>query len=327
LVSLVFYCFENLTIKITLLIKGLIVIAILTTPVLIVNIVSSGCPLYPSPILCTHLHWSVGSQEATQNSVIIRNWARWLGPTPENSNNWNWLIHWIPKSRDSVMLIIISILSSIIVLFLLKKHKIKGSYYILAIAYIGILFLMYKAPSTRFGLGYLLTLPSFVIALILELRITLGIPLLILFPFLLNFLIPGQWSSSIRPETIKVVAIIFFIIAFATFLIRKTNKQWICIPLLTTVLILSILVPNYYYLFKDTDLSLKSRLLVPTGIQSLTYPYDFENFYAVNFSYLKPKEGDQCWDSFLPCTPYLTHNSVKLRDSEQGFSQGFTLAN
>lgn len=325
LISLAFYCFEKATVKINLLIRGILVITVLVTPVLLVNVVSSGCPLYPSPTFCTDLSWSVGSQEASQNSAIIRDWARWLGPSPENSNNWNWLIHWLPRSKDSLFMIIASVLSSIIFLSIPKKSEIKGRYYILAIAYIGILFLMYKAPSTRFGLGYLLTLPSFVIALILEWKLSLGISLLMMFSFSINFLIVGQWSSPVNSEKIQFMMIIILIIVSIMAFFRKRSQQWIYIPLLTVILILSIIVPNQYYLFQDDESKLDSRLIIPMGIRSLVYPDDFQNSYAINFRYIKPRKGNQCWDSPLPCTPYLTHRNVRLRDEKKGLREGFTL--
>ena len=326
LISLIFYCFDNTRIQISLLVRGIIVGAVLTTPILLVNTVSSGCPLYPSPTFCTDLPWSVGSEQATQVSVIIRDWARWLGPTPENSSNWNWLMHWLPRSGHSLFLIITSILSSSVFLFIPRASETRGRLYIFMIALVGISFLMYKAPSTRFGLGYLMTLPSFTIALTIQSKLFLGMPLLMLFSFYNNFIIVGEsWASPLDKNTINVIILVFLIIVLAILFLRNNYQRWVQIPLLTMALILSVSVPSYHYLLQGYDSKVYSRLIVPMGIHSLVYPDQFEESYAVNFKYLKPKEGDQCWDAPLPCTPYLTYSNVKLSNNQKGFGEGFSL--
>lgn len=322
LVSLIFCCFENTKIKAALLVRGIIVSAVLITPILLVNTISSGCPLYPSPTFCTDLPWSVGSEQAIQLSIIIRDWARWLGPTPENSSNWNWLMHWFPRSGHSLFLIVTSILSSLMILFIPKASETKGKFYIFMIALVGIFFLMYKAPSTRFGFGYLLTLPSFAIALTLQSKSVIGIPLLMIFSFFNNFVIVGEsWASPLNPGIVNLMILVFSIITLTILFLRNSYQKWIQAPLLIMALILSVSIPSYRYLLQGYYL----RLMVPMGIHSLIYPDQFKESYAVNFRYLKPKEGDQCWDAPLPCTPYLTYSNVKLRNDKKGFGQGFSL--
>lgn len=71
--------------------------ALLAGPAIVANRVSSGCPLFPSPILCAATPSSVSPAEASKVSSIIANWARYGGPYPRNASLFDgmWIKTWI----------------------------------------------------------------------------------------------------------------------------------------------------------------------------------------------------------------------------------------
>ena len=72
-------------------------VALLLLPTLAHRFVVSGCPLYPSQVLCVEAPWSVGAKQAERLTRAIREWARWDGQRPEWANGWNWVVPWMTK--------------------------------------------------------------------------------------------------------------------------------------------------------------------------------------------------------------------------------------
>ncbi|HEX8118711.1 MAG TPA: hypothetical protein VF521_15655, partial [Pyrinomonadaceae bacterium] len=72
-------------------------VALLLLPTFAYGLVASGCPLFPSKLLCVEAPWSVGAGKAERLSRAVRDWARWDGRTPPRANSWNWVVPWLTK--------------------------------------------------------------------------------------------------------------------------------------------------------------------------------------------------------------------------------------
>jgi len=128
----------------------------------------SGCPLFPSGVLCLDLPWAFSSEEASNVSKIIREWARWGGATPADANWWNWLPDWSVRQLQATIQILLSVITLIVLIS--SKHQVldRDSLFILILGGVGITFMMVMAPDWRFGLGYLTVIPALGFALLLS---------------------------------------------------------------------------------------------------------------------------------------------------------------
>ena len=312
-IALMFYCFQHARFSLRNLYKGISVVALMLTPLLIVNLVSSGCPLYPSPTLCTNLSWSVGTDNAHAMSASIRDWARWVGPSPDNADDLNWLIRWIGLRKDATFLLVASLLSAIALCVSPKHSRLNGKNYVLAISLIGIIFMLYNAPDTRFGLGFLALLPSLVIASLIQSNLSLGMLLLLTFSLIFYILQPGMLDLGL----VFVLSTVVLYLGFLTvWLARQEQKiiQMILLPLLLSVMVL---LPHARQLLRSAP-NLPRALLPP----KMQIP-DLVEVEAENFTYYQPVERDQCWAAPLPCSPYLVDAGIRFRDPQRGIQSGF----
>jgi hypothetical protein len=108
--------------------------AILATAVLLAaNIVSSGCPLFPSPLGCTSTAWSVGSNTAATIQAAIREFAR------------------TSRHNQILPLTLVAALASAVCLMHSRTSFVR---HCLSISWIGIAFTLTVAPVPRYSLGY-----------------------------------------------------------------------------------------------------------------------------------------------------------------------------
>ncbi len=311
--SIVFYGFQSFPIKALRIAKGLAIAALIVMPLLLANLKSSGCPLYPSPLFCTTLPWSVGAEQADTMSALIQDWARWIGPIPENAEQVNWLVRWLTIQREATLLIGASLFSAAVLWFVPGQKKTYGKLALVALALMGIAFMLYKAPGTRFGLGFLAILPSLLIALVVQVRFALGIFLFLALCLIFYALQMNKLDGALMLLTSTMVLYLGFL---TVRLNQKENKpaQFILLPLLLAIVAL---FPTSPYL-RRTGENLQ-RVVLPPSVQVPT----FTRVEADNFVYYKPLESDQCWAAPIPCTPYLAGDDVRLRKIGLGLKGGF----
>ncbi|HEX7316881.1 MAG TPA: hypothetical protein VF297_23470 [Pyrinomonadaceae bacterium] len=72
-------------------------VALLLLPTVAHRFFVSGCPLYPSKVLCVDVPWSVGVRQAEHLTRVIRDWARWEGTGLTPADGWGWVVPWATK--------------------------------------------------------------------------------------------------------------------------------------------------------------------------------------------------------------------------------------
>jgi hypothetical protein len=280
------------------------------------GIIASGCPLYPSSLMCLDLPWSLGAKNAKAMSQIIQTWARWSGSPPVTANSWNWLWHWIQSEKQATFLIICSILSTIGITRTSKYVQVHGKNYALTLGGLGIAFMMYGAPSLRFGLGYLCILP----ALLMAVYCNVGSP----FMAIAVLVISGASNSwlgfsttglAILGATLIVSLVILLVIRFYR---ERVAKQLFLIFMFFLIGVIPL---------KSSLLNTNSKLylILPPQLQIPKHT-ELLNRQTNDIKYLVPQlisGEDQCWAAELPCTPNLTYEDIKLRDPEHGIGAGF----
>lgn len=268
----------------------------------VTGIVTSGCAFYPAQFLCTDAPWSLGSASAAAESRIIRDWARWGGLTPENATTWNWILPWFQTEKICAALISLSLLAALGLVTSRANIILKQKGYVIAIGLTGAAFMLYSAPTWRFGLGYLVVLPALAVAL----RANSYSPLLKGF---------HRMTHNFGAIGIIVAAAL----ALHVHVMPRPSYR-----LLDEAIAKGIVDDKDHPHF---------NLLFPPRIWNIGYVSNpttgkvdaFENTivqnHAGNIIYYRPEESDTCWDAPLPCSPAVLKN-IRLRQPPRGLSGG-----
>ena len=143
---------------------GSAVSLLLLSPLMSVSIMTSGCPLYPSSALCINVPWRVSTEVASRAIEIIRIWDHNFGDVPPGANRlflqfWEWL----KFAQFNVVMLLLLLLSVLVVVPTFKTANNQGIYgipWLFGCSFIGMIFIMVRAPMIRFGLGYFVMVPA-----------------------------------------------------------------------------------------------------------------------------------------------------------------------
>lgn len=134
---------------------------ILLVPYVIRNIILTGWPLYPIPILATSFSWTIPLDKVGGLFETIKAWAILPGESYSRMIGvpiWEWLPGWISRNSNSFELksfafsLVILLLFFTLKFFNIKKIKEKSGLFITLLAsFIGIVYLIISAPDFRFG--------------------------------------------------------------------------------------------------------------------------------------------------------------------------------
>ena len=204
-----------------------------------------------------------------------------------------------------VTLLIILTLFSTLFIFAVSRGKLRDrNGYIMALGLLGTAFMFYNAPTWRFGLGYLLVVPSLAVSVIQN-----------------RFNLRWQHSSGTMRQVVAAsligILVLFIlpsslILRYSHAMIDKTLQEYPRerpneIPF-------NILIPPgtwnmEYDMDKDTD-------------DIVAYPMILKKEQIGDISYYRSSDGETCWDAPLPCAPHILHG-VKLRYPAKGIAGGF----
>jgi hypothetical protein len=310
-VACIFYLF-NKRLNFRKAAAAFLIILLFLAPLAAGGFITSGCAFFPFHLFCADLPWSLGAIKAAAVSQIIKEWARWGGrPTPEDATSLNWIIPWFKSEIMCVFLLLLSVISIVISLFLSAKRKVVShNCHIMAIAIFGMAFMLYSSPTWRFGLGYLVILP----ALMLANNVKLCPPQFEIFPSIKrvnNFGVIGTVTAVLLILHIYIVPRSSF-----KLLDESVSKKWI----------ISDDNPHFNFLLPPRIWTIGAEMDEGTGAFVA-----FENVIirdsTEDFTYYRPDnpvKSDTCWDSPLPCAPDKLKD-VKLRDQIKGYAKGFKI--
>jgi hypothetical protein len=295
---------------------GIAISFLLLLPLLGFGVITSGCPLYPSSLMCLDLPWSLGAKNAREMSATIQDWARWSGQPPVTANSWNWLWHWSQSEREATFLIICSLLSTIGILRTLNNQQVRGQSYVLALGGLGIAFMMYGAPSLRFGLGYLCLLPT----LLMAAHCNIDSPFMARATLIISGL-TMCWLGLAKTglPILGATLIVYLVIWFYRHQLTQT------VFLIIIVVLIGIIPLKRYIDVKTQDINNNQLyLLVPPKMQMPNQAGLLnKQINDIKYVALDLTLGNQCWAVELPCTPSLTYENIKLRVPERGIGAGF----
>ena len=144
-------------------------------PLIVGNLITSGCPLYPGNVLCLDLPWTPSRSAIAQVAQGTHGWTTWYGTPPPGANPWLWSLGawWSSSSKEKITAIgiILALVSTLGVMgmgvigrsgFKLKTltHKLDfcPELWVSLMGVLGISFVMLTSPFFRFSVPYILTL-------------------------------------------------------------------------------------------------------------------------------------------------------------------------
>lgn len=149
---------------------GALTLSLLIFPLLSVSVVTSGCPLYPSSVLCLDVPWRLSAEQAQLATETIRGWDKWFGTPPSDQNRLLWQMwQWLTFARLNLLMLALLIVSALLSKFVIKaarRQGVMGTPWIAGLACLGMMFILLRAPMIRFGLGYFVIIPATAIALL-----------------------------------------------------------------------------------------------------------------------------------------------------------------
>jgi hypothetical protein len=142
---------------------------LLMTPVFAHSIIASGCPLYPSSLLCLDLPWSLSPEAVQETAKSTHEWMSWVSTPPPEIPRWLWAFwRWFHKSTTTRFMAFLLVVNSGCLVYLCKRKTIEaeqGKNWVMVLAVTGIVFFLATAPFFRFSLSYLILLPALSVTL------------------------------------------------------------------------------------------------------------------------------------------------------------------
>ncbi|MGB0562148.1 MAG: LIC_10190 family membrane protein [Spirulinaceae cyanobacterium] len=288
---------------------------------------TSGCPIFPATIGCLHqLPWAYDPERVRWVAKIIRDCARWLCPPepPEAYGLLDWLLPWLGQQKQAVFLFLVNWL--VVGGTMLKRPFFLNVRYwpLWLLTASGSLLVLLRSPSIRFGVIYLLILPTLWIAqlaaqqspwrflglwlvaltvnLWLGVSATLGI---LLTGLVLLSLLVWRYSSRLPP-----LGFVSLLVTLTTAITLRTS--WATHPYQMAWLLPPAIAPTH-------DVAIVSRTVNDIVYFTPDPDYRWERVEGVLML------EDRCWNAPLPCTVQLTYDNIRLRVPAQGIRGGFVL--
>jgi hypothetical protein len=286
------------------------IVSLIAVPIFVANIASSGCPVYPNPLLCMDVPWGVGKAAAQVIAIDIEDWGRWRDTAgPSSMHAGGWIVSWISQPDK---LVLISFCGVCLLGFVATRgwRANKSFLYVLGLALFGTAFLLVNAPNPRFGVGYFSLYPALLLGGVgPELARMAGRR-------------PSD-SAQFRGRTFLpyVLAGIAVLVAIEggirEFRIeRDIEASHLQMPADSAWSHRLFLPPAVASSSGDTVITKNRRL-------SRVWRLEVVTARSNGIDYNSPGDRDQCWGAALPCVPTPPEGGVRLRVPANGFRSGF----
>jgi hypothetical protein len=315
---------------------GLVIIA----PMIGYQIIASGCPMFPTGLMCLDVPWAVRPEEARSFTELILAWSRWNGPPPADANSFNWLWReWIFAGTTSKSLLLI--LASTIFLaagFVARRFtgilKLLGRW-LVALGIVALAFLLMTRASN------LLIVCVLILALATYRRQFAGKNWLLAIGLLgTALMIYGAPSLRFGVGYIAILLACFAVAhhealdrAARSITLRLTEYKPALLRQTTTVLALLLaaggLTIGLYRVVARTPAPRSETIAraedsrFPFLMPPRIYSAKVARLRLNDFDYYRPIESDQCWGTQLPCVAEDPRADIMLREPARGIAAGF----
>ena len=153
---------------------------LILSPMVLGNLITSGCPLFPSHTLCLNLPWTPTIATLDGAAITTHGWTTWHGTPPAGANPWLWSIgQWfMTSSKEKITALGIGLgllVASWMVIRSLMGQKTGqnirhrgGDLWVCGIGVVGLAFIMATSPFFRFSAPYIVVLLAIGMARLLD---------------------------------------------------------------------------------------------------------------------------------------------------------------
>jgi hypothetical protein len=265
---------------------------LILSPMVVGNLLTSGCPLYPGHVLCVPFPWSPAPASLESAAIITHGWTSWYGTPPPGANPWLWSLgQWfMSSSKEKItalgILVGLTIALGLAVKFLRKsgwrglvsRLDRQGEAWLCGMGVLGLAFVMATSPFFRFSAPYIVLLMAMGLARLL----TRILPLYRL----------KSKASSASPLSKPAIGLSLALVA-------------LCLGLESR----SLLIPPPMK-FSALWLQKETNGIVYRSPQSGDVKED------------KVPNKDMCWTAKIPCAYSIT-SDIYLRNPARGLAGGF----
>ncbi len=270
---------------------GSILLIGLLIPVVLYGQITAGCAFYPATTFCTDVPWTLIDQFETQILTPTVGWRSWFTDVPSDVLFLPWALQiWWQQSLMNKIMAVLMILSVCLFVYAVWRWKTKLLNSIAIVPILGLfgsLFIMALSPGIRFGLGYLLLIPTWLIA------------------ELLRAFSRTHWTLVSSSRAVNQ--------AYQNTFVRFSPGTVLLFFAALGVTI-SCFNPN-----------IQSRLLWPLPLPRVTVVSaqvnDVQYVYSADFLI-----NSLCWNAEIPCSLGPLEVDIQLRRPEDGLAGGFEYA-
>jgi hypothetical protein len=286
------------------------IVSLIAVPMFVANVTSSGCPVYPNPLLCMDVPWGVGKAVAQLITIDIGDWGRWRDAAgPSGMHAGGWIVSWISQPDKLVLILFCGV--CLLGFVATRGWRANRSFlYVLGLALVGTAFLLVNAPNPRFGVGYFSLYPALLLGGVGPELARMAWPRASASPrfrgrMLLPYVLGGiaglvAIEGGIREFRIE----------------RDIEASHLQMPADSELSHRLLLPPAVARSPGDTVITKNRRLSRVGRLEVVTAR-------ANGIDYNSPKDRDQCWGAALPCVPVPPEGDVRLRVPSNGFRSGF----
>jgi hypothetical protein len=279
-------------------------------PFLAANVVASGCPLFPSTVLCADVPWAIPRADVADYARYIRDVARWEARRSFiGLSDTAWVFPWI---RAHWLLTLAALASVVGGVALARTHRDRASTYPVAVGLLGIAFTAIQAPAPRFLYVYALIVPLTAVSTVVTPRWAA-----------VRSLAPRSDADETRRIAYAVVATAILMAAIYALPSQKVNllsgirSGGEVLSVSRTDLILPARVEAPPTLLRWTVNDVTGVTPVPPGVADTL---GYRSVIDANSSV------EKCSSAPLPCTPYRPRPDIRLRKPARGTAGGFAHA-
>lgn len=176
LIGCAFYVIYNRN-RFKRLIDGLAALILLISPFLITQILTSGCPLFPSALFCLDTPFSVPPETSQSIAAETHDWTSWYGSSTATGLVFalERLLSWFNDHRANqlmTMLTVLSLAAIVLLVKLLRHYQLRGYIWVIATQIVGIAFYLKTSPLLRFALPCLILIPALLGAAYCQFKLT-----------------------------------------------------------------------------------------------------------------------------------------------------------
>jgi hypothetical protein len=305
-------------------------VALLLLPTLAHRFVVSGCPLYPSALLCVEAPWSVGARRAEFITKVIRNWSRWDGRVPRGADDWNWVGPWLTKGftlKNSIVPLSCLLLAGAGA-FARARTRLRAAGTLLLLA--GCAGLLVFLELRGAGLLMASVAAAAVVAAVTRRGGEFAGRAWVLAAGLAGTALTLYAGPALR-FGLGHTAVLFaaLLVPVAVRLAEDANGVWRRRATLAALLTagglafftLTVAVEAGTHIGRGVEGHVRRLLLPPRLPEAVTTPRE-----ANGFKYVVATEWEQCWAAELPCAGHDLPG-VTLRDPARGVGAGFVRRN